>query len=218
MDPQSQSLYNNEIQQTPVSTLRKRFTEEEDNLLKHVIQELHIHNWSEVARYLPGRTARQCRDRYNSYLFKEISNKPWTEEEDAIILRQYPIYGTHWVKISKFLVGRSGNNVKNRWYKYLSKRYSDYISKQDYYKISNQQQQIKLCQSMENIQKPQQYQSTNESYKQYQFPVSITNCIKESPTTDINDSDFYLSFFSNTFEWELFPSNNELADGSNCFF
>ena len=217
MESQSSNINNdNEKSQPVVSTLRKRFTEEEDNLLKHVIQELHIHNWSEVSRYLPGRTARQCRDRYNSYLFKEISNKPWTEEEDAIILSQYPIYGTHWVKISKFLVGRSGNNVKNRWYKYLSKRYSDYISKQDFYKMQNKQQ-IKLCQSMEHH-TPQTFQSTNDNYKQFQYPVEITNCMKENPSPDINNSDLYLNIFGDSLEWELFPSNNELADSNNCFF
>ncbi|KAK8845665.1 hypothetical protein M9Y10_020583 [Tritrichomonas musculus] len=111
------------------TTLRKRFTEEEDNILKHVIQTLGIRNWSEVAKYLPGRSGRQCRDRYNNYLFKDISFRPWTNEEDEIIMRKYLIFGNHWSKISTFLDGRSGNNVKNRWHKYLSKRYGDFLSK-----------------------------------------------------------------------------------------
>ncbi|OHS95138.1 Myb-like DNA-binding domain containing protein [Tritrichomonas foetus] len=122
----------------PHSTLRKRFSGQEDSTLKHVIQELNVRNWEEAAKYLPGRTARQCRDRYNNYLFKEISNKPWSEEEDLIILTNYPLFGTHWVKISKFLVGRSGNNVKNRWYKYLSKHYNELMVKYDFIQKSNQ--------------------------------------------------------------------------------
>lgn len=103
------------------STLRKRFTIEEDNSLKHVVHDLGIRNWEDVAAYIPGRTARQCRDRYNNYLFKEISTSTFTPEEDAIILQKYSEIGPHWVAISKFLNGRSGNNVKNRWYKFLSK-------------------------------------------------------------------------------------------------
>ncbi|KAK8841305.1 hypothetical protein M9Y10_027508 [Tritrichomonas musculus] len=218
METQLQTNYKNEIPKQTISTLRKRFTEEEDNLLKHVIQELHIHNWSEVARYLPGRTARQCRDRYNSYLFKEISNKPWTDEEDAIILSQYPIYGTHWVKISKFLVGRSGNNVKNRWYKYLSKRYSDYISKQDIYILSNKQHLSKHNKTSQNAQQPPQIQLSNDSNQQRQMPVTVKNCIKQNSEPDISSSEFYLNFFNDSFEWELFPSNSDITDSSNCFF
>ena len=104
------------------STLRKRFSKQEDKILKHAVDEQGLQNWDEIAQFLPGRTGRQCRDRYNNYLFKEISGKPWSPEEDEIIQQKYQIYGSHWVKISQFLEGRSGNNVKNRWYKYLSKK------------------------------------------------------------------------------------------------
>ena len=103
------------------STRRKRFTEAEDNRLKALVKREGIRNWEEIARRMPGRSSRQCRDRYNNYLFKEILHKPWSPEEDKIIVEKYQIYGPHWVKISQFLEARSGNNVKNRWHKYLSK-------------------------------------------------------------------------------------------------
>lgn len=92
-----------------------RFTPEEDNLIKMLVKYKKDISWREIALYLPGRTACQCRDRYNQYLFKEVSNKPWTHEEDEIIGEKYKIYGPKWVKISEFLPDRSGNNIKNRW-------------------------------------------------------------------------------------------------------
>ena len=126
------------------STLRKRFSKQEDKILKHAVDEQGLQNWDEIAQFLPGRTGRQCRDRYNNYLFKEISGKPWSPEEDEIIRQKYQIYGSHWVKISQFLDGRSGNNVKNRWYKYLSKRDPSNVKITNEHKlqnISNEQEQ-----------------------------------------------------------------------------
>lgn len=163
------------------STLRKRFTEEEeDRILKYVIQTLGIHNWTEVSKYLPGRTGRQCRDRYNNYLFKDISFHPWTEEEDQIILNKYLIYGNHWSKISTFLVGRSGNNVKNRWHKYLSKRYINYLPKNNYSYVQNTQQQP-LCYSLQLPQPPPIQILDNGLYPHNNFSVLITYVINENP-------------------------------------
>ena len=105
----------------PNSTRRKRFTEQEDARLKSLVKREGIKNWEEIARRMPGRSSRQCRDRYNNYLFKEILHKPWTPEEDKIIMEKYLLFGPHWVKISQFLEARSGNNVKNRCHKYLVK-------------------------------------------------------------------------------------------------
>ena len=105
------------------TTLRKRFTPEEDRILKKTVKKGKLKTWEAISQLLPGRTARQCRDRYNNYLFKQITNAQWTEEEDQIIIKMYEQIGSKWTQIAKSLQGRSGNNVKNRWYKYLAKKY-----------------------------------------------------------------------------------------------
>ncbi|EAX96642.1 Myb-like DNA-binding domain containing protein [Trichomonas vaginalis G3] len=105
----------------PTKRRSARFTAEEDNLLKELVKDKKNKTWKEIANFLPGRTACQCRDRYNQYLFKEVVNKPWSSEEDEIIIEKYKIFGPHWVKISQFLPGRSGNNIKNRWNSALTK-------------------------------------------------------------------------------------------------
>ena len=66
---------------------RKRFSPEEDKLLKALVAGNRQKSWDQIAREMPGRTARQCRDRYNNYLFKEISGASWTPSEDQIILK-----------------------------------------------------------------------------------------------------------------------------------
>lgn len=93
----------------------QRFTPQEDELLRSLVKDKKTKTWKEIAEMLPGRSATQCRDRYNQYLCKEVVAKPWTVEEDQIILEKYKILGPKWTQISQFLPGRSGNNVKNRW-------------------------------------------------------------------------------------------------------
>jgi hypothetical protein len=46
----------------------------------------------------------------------------WTTQEEAIILEKYQEFGSKWVMIAGFLCGRTGNDVKNRWHKHISKR------------------------------------------------------------------------------------------------
>jgi hypothetical protein len=76
-------------------------------------------SWDDIVRWLPNRSPRQCRDRYNNYLQESLVICPWTPEEDAVVIQQYHEIGPKWVEIGKMLRGRSGNNVKNRWHKHL---------------------------------------------------------------------------------------------------
>jgi hypothetical protein len=50
-----------------------------------------------------------------------LVNRPWSPEEDSILIERYHLLGPKWVEIGKLLNGRSGNNVKNRWYKHILK-------------------------------------------------------------------------------------------------
>jgi hypothetical protein len=100
---------------------RRKFTPEEDMKLRALVESFGSTSWDEIARFLPQRSPRQCRDRYKNYLLESLVTQPWTPEEDALVIRQYYLIGPKWVEIGKMLSGRSGNNVKNRWHKHLTK-------------------------------------------------------------------------------------------------
>jgi hypothetical protein len=100
---------------------RRQFTPEEDFQLRSLVEQLGSQHWEEISRYLPDRSARQCRNRYKNYLLDSLVAGPWTPEEDAVLIEKFHQIGPKWVEIGKLLSGRSGNNVKNRWYKHLCK-------------------------------------------------------------------------------------------------
>jgi hypothetical protein len=101
---------------------RRRFSQAEDDLIRQLILRYGEHDWNTVAGYLPTRTARQCRHRYYNYLLDTHQPIAWTDQEDRTIIDKYRVLGPRWASISRFLVGRTGNDVKNRWHKHISKK------------------------------------------------------------------------------------------------
>jgi hypothetical protein len=98
---------------------KRKFSSAEDAQLRELVEQHGTKNWDEIATLMPGRTSRQCRDRYNNYLLDSLVTAPWTPEEDAIIVDRFRRIGPKWVTIAKLLNGRSGNHVKNRWHRHL---------------------------------------------------------------------------------------------------
>jgi len=78
-------------------------------------------HWARIAAMLPGRTGKQCRERWCNNLDPSLKKGAWTEEEDKMILSLHAKLGTRWAEIAKHLPGRSDNSVKNRWYSTCSR-------------------------------------------------------------------------------------------------
>ena len=104
-----------------MKTQRRKFTPEEDETLRNLVAENGPHKWDMIAILMPGRTGRQCRDRYQNYLCPGINKDMWTHEEEMLLLEKYSQYGSQWAKISKFFKGRTGTAIKNRWNYYVSR-------------------------------------------------------------------------------------------------
>jgi hypothetical protein len=48
----------------------------------------------------------------------------WTPAEEQLVIAKHHEFGPKWVQIATFLHGRSGNDVKNRWHKHITKCYA----------------------------------------------------------------------------------------------
>ena len=101
---------------------RNKFTPEEDQILRELVQKHGFNDWSVISASMPNRSARQCRERYKNYLAPELTNGHWSEEEDNLLLLKYQEFGPKWAQISKFFPSRSEVNIKNRYSHLLNKQ------------------------------------------------------------------------------------------------
>ena len=112
-------LGNNSMVQSPILPAapfkKSKWTPDEDKLLIESVKLHGMGNWSLVAQGIPGRTGKQCRERWINQLSPALNKDNWTAQEDAILIQQQRMHGNVWSKIAQFLPGRSANSVKNRW-------------------------------------------------------------------------------------------------------
>ncbi|KAG2483043.1 hypothetical protein HYH03_018072 [Edaphochlamys debaryana] len=73
-------------------------------------------NWALVAQSVPGRTGKQCRERWqNACSRPNLVRGQWTAAEDRAIARGHALWGPAWTRIARQLTTRTENQVKNRW-------------------------------------------------------------------------------------------------------
>lgn len=67
------------------ATQRKQWTQYEDDTVRRLV---HLHgtrSWTLVAQNLPGRTGKQCRERWHNHLDHDIRKDAWSVEEDRML-------------------------------------------------------------------------------------------------------------------------------------
>jgi myb proto-oncogene protein len=105
-----------------VSGNRKtQWTSDEDKVLEVAVAVHGTQNWPKVATDVPGRTGKQCRERWLTHMAPDINHDAWSAQEDALLVGKLMEFGRHWSRIRQFLPGRSISSVKNRW-AYLCRR------------------------------------------------------------------------------------------------
>lgn len=103
-------------------TARRKFTIEEDERLRELVNKYGARRWRTIAQYMPGRSAKQCRDRYCDYLNPNYFNGEWSPEEDRLLLEKYREIGSQWSKMTQFFENRNANNLKNRWNSFTQRK------------------------------------------------------------------------------------------------
>lgn len=96
--------------------IHHKFTEEEDQALKDLVEEHGTNDWLTIASAMPRRNARQCRDRWMNYLQPDLDTSQWTAAEDARLLDLHSQLGSRWVQITRAFPNRTDTMIKNRFH------------------------------------------------------------------------------------------------------
>ncbi|KAK6158161.1 hypothetical protein DH2020_005475 [Rehmannia glutinosa] len=110
-----QKVLNPELVKSP-------WTKEEDDSIIELVGKYGSKKWSAIAKFLPGRIGKQCRERWHNHLDPSIKKDAWTEVEEAILAHYHQELGNKWAEIARFLPGRTDNAVKNHWNCSVKKR------------------------------------------------------------------------------------------------
>lgn len=101
------------------------WTTEEDGKLLYWVEEKGPSKWAQCAQFIPGRSGKQCRERWFNNLNPNVKKGDWASEEDDKIFKLYLEFGSSWSKIASHFADRTENSIKNRFYSTIRKLYSD---------------------------------------------------------------------------------------------
>ena len=111
------------------------WTIEEDMKLQFIVQQFG-ENFGDASKYIPGRTNKQCRERWLNVLNPQVTKGSWTINEDYLVFKLHKNFGGKWISFVPFFKARAENSIKNRFYS-TTRRYATLVKKEKEINIEN---------------------------------------------------------------------------------
>lgn len=103
---------------------------EEDKLLTETVQQYGAKKWNFIATFIPGRTGKQCRERWMAHISPDVRTDEFSDDEIRLLLDLHEKYGNSWSYMSQFFDRRPPNVIKNKFNCILRKTKSIYRAAQ----------------------------------------------------------------------------------------
>jgi hypothetical protein len=112
-----------------------KWTPDEDKALKHAVEIYNGKNWDAIASLVPGRTRKQCTNRWYNALDPSIATRPtdtWTTNDDNKLQDAVEKYGDeNWDAIIPLLPGRTKVQCRSRWQDAVTPRTGRWTADED---------------------------------------------------------------------------------------